>query len=142
MPFYWNAPSNGIDAITTGLNSLAAGQNALSATITPGTTYSNRPFYADVGLLLASFSPVTGSSWNLYVLPTVDDTATDFADLVCSDPVHVFWTPSGTSVTRNMLRAKVLIPDRPYKLGILSNTGTTTLASSGNILRYWPATET
>lgn len=141
MTFAWTAPVSSTDLLTTGLNSLAAGSSALSSAITPNSSYTGYLLYADFALNLASFSPAAGSAWQLYILAATDDTPTNYAGIESADPVGTFWTPAGTTVTRYLQVLGVRLPNRPWKAGLLSVTGTTTLAASGNVLRYWPYSE-
>jgi hypothetical protein len=137
----WGAPDAYVDYLTTGLNSLAAGTTVQGATITPGTTYTGRRLYATWTFIANTFSPVAGSSWDLLILEAADSTLTNFASPETAEVAHTFFTPAGTSVIRRMQRRLLVHPALPFQVALRANTGATTLASAGNILRYSVTTE-
>lgn len=142
MPFYWDTPTSYTDYLTSGLNSLAAGTTVTGATITPGTTYSNLRFYAGFALVLATFSPNSTTSFDLFILPAADNTPTNFAGPESMAPVWTFTIGTGTSVARYAATPPLPVPPIPWRAALRSNTGSTTLASASNILRYYITTET
>lgn len=133
------APGNYTSYLTTALNGLASGTLVLGATITPATT--GRRLYMDVALVTGSYNPTANSAWNLFVLPTVDDTATNFLSIESARPRDTFFIDTAaTGVVRYMLCERIQLPNRAFQMGIRGTSGS--LAATGNVLSYSVYTET
>lgn len=125
-------------ALSTGLNSLAAGAQATSATQTPPT--GPRPFYIDLRINLASLAPVAGQSLTIHILPAVDSTPTNFADATSLTTVAVVPIASGTAAKYIYVEG-LRCPVVPYRLAIVNSTGGTSLAASGNTVEILTKSE-
>lgn len=134
----YKAPDNFATALSTELNTLATGGSATSGVITPSGTA--RKQYVDIAVSLASFTPQAGGSIAVYILPAVDDTPTNFADITSTQLVGTIALTSGASAKYGCLYG-VLAPNRPYKIATVNNAGTA-LAGSGNTVSYSQYQET
>jgi hypothetical protein len=135
------APESGVDLITTGLNSLANNSSAdiavdLNTYRSGGSGTGLYKLNVNLALILASFTPTT-LSINLYCLPAVDDTPTNYADE--SDPLLVASFPltSGASAKYVFFGGFPLWRFNRYVKFRVKNVTGTSLAGSGNILRAW-----
>jgi hypothetical protein len=134
----WTDISAWATALSTGLNSLAGGAQATSATITPPT--GPRPFYLDLRINLASLTPAAGQSLAIHILPAVDDTPTNFADPNSLTRVRDVPLNTGAAAKYAYLDCE-RCPVVPFRIALVNSTGGTALAASGNIVEYMTKSE-
>jgi hypothetical protein len=94
------------------------------------------PLTVSLGLILASFTPST-LYVNLYCLPAVDDTPTNYVDESDVHLVTQFPLTAGASAKYNYYGGWPLWRFGRYIKFRVKNTTGVALASSGNILRAW-----
>jgi hypothetical protein len=125
---------------TTSLNSLANNGTVdvdidLNTYRSGGSGSGVFPLLIDIAIDLASFTPTT-LAVNIYVLPCIDDTPTDYADE--QDSLLVWAAPltSGASRKKNAILGRNIVGQagRYFRLRFKNITGVS-LASSGNILK-------
>lgn len=133
----WNAPAATLTVLSTGLNSLANGAIATSATINNQT---NLDIYADIEVFLASLSPTSGAYVSLYILAAVDGTnfpAQSAADLRLTTTQLLCSIPIGTtaSTAQRVVIRNVVLPPQPFQIVLDNQTGTS-LNASGSTVKF------
>ena len=130
-------------ALSTGLDSLANGSTALSAAI---DNSSDHAIWHDVELVVTyGTAPVENTYVELYVLPTLAATDTEYADGTAGAPgvvpratllAGVFLLRNVTTAQRHILQRVEVPPGRMKYL--VRNMAGQAMAASGNTLKYRP----
>ena len=141
----WNASLTYAAALTTELNSLAAGSCAVAAADYDNTTN----LYTDGWVSVALPTLATGAgapSLDLYLLPLNQD-ATTYGDGTVSGTVSpsgayyvgsITWQPSLASGTQvGSIQLPNGLPPTKFKLAVVNNIGNA-LAASGNVVTLAP----
>ncbi len=133
----WGNLSSPLSLLTTELNSLA--NNAASAASSAIANQTNLDVYADIELVLASWSPVAPNYCTLYILEAIDGSnyPSATAGVLRNQPSQILCTfaldTTGSTAQRVVVR-NVVIPPGSFKV-VLDNQSGATLASSGNTVK-------
>lgn len=125
------------DAITTGLNSLADGANAISGEI-DNTTSLHLYMLIEVNIALQGSARASDAFAEVYVLPSADGTNFDTGD-GSTDPsksnLRATMTFDAVTAARRGSVWNIVVPPKKFKLLFINETGQA-LAASGNTLKY------
>lgn len=134
----WGTPENIVTALTTELNTLAAGAAAIGASVDNGT---DRYLYISFELLMASvdWSAAIGLYLPIWCLYSLD--GTNYEDGLIAGPIIPARTADGYFAARKVNGAQRLIfgnvPLLPYKfMPFIQNGCTAALAAANNTLKY------
>lgn len=133
----WNAPDAKEDVMTTELNSLADGDNAITGTAISNDAAGELDLYGNFKLYLATQGSArdSGAYVSMYILPEVD---TDYAyggaspDPAANLLAGNFLFDAATTARHAILR-DVLLPPTDFHVVLINETGQA-LASTGNTL--------
>lgn len=132
-----SAPGSPTTVLSTELNSLA-NNTMSSASTTVVANQTNLDIYADIELVLASFTPGSNPYVTIYILEAIDSTNYPTASAVlrnqpsqvlCSIPLDTSAATAQRIVVRN-----VLLPPGSFKLALDNQSGQA-IAASGNTVK-------
>ncbi len=141
--FLWGAVGTVQHLLTTEMNSLAV---ATLTSLGPEINNSSAYQLGQLDLTLASAAFVAGNSMSVFLVPSNDTAGGTYPTLRTaaqeSASLANYWVGTigipGTTAAQRAILPYVQIPLGKFKCFVMTNTGTPTLASSGNTLDIYP----